>query len=118
MLDLSVAVGHYLNAWNETDAAARAALLEACWEEDATFQDALGAATGRTALSDYIGNAQKFVPGVRLELAGKPEQCGSYYRYAWLIRTPDGNVMGRGANFGQVAGTGRFASAVGFWDKP
>ena len=69
------------------------------------------------ALPHYITNAQKFVPGFAIELAGTPEQCHGYYRFPWLIRLPDGSEMGRGTNFGQLAGTGRFLSAIDFWDK-
>lgn len=114
---LPAAVENYINAWNETDVAARTVQLEACWEHDASFRDSMGVANGRIQLLHYISNAQKFVPGFALELAGKPEQCYGYYRFSWLIRVPDGNVMGRGTNFGQLSGGGRLASAVGFWDK-
>ncbi|MFN0102406.1 MAG: SRPBCC domain-containing protein [Bryobacteraceae bacterium] len=114
---LPAAVENYIKAWKETDLTARAAQLDACWEESAAFRDSMGVAEGRTALLHYISNAQKFVPGFQLELAGPPEQCHGYYRFPWLIRTPDGNVMSRGTNFGQLSSSGRFASAVGFWDK-
>ncbi len=69
------------------------------------------------ALLLYIPNARKVVPGFLLELAGTSEQCHGYYRFLWLILMPEGNVMGRGTNFGQLSGTGRFLSAIGFWDK-
>ena len=114
---LPAAVENYIKAWNETDISARAAQLDACWEDDAAFRDSMGVAEGRLALLHYITRAQKFVPGFQLELAGTPEQCHGYYRFPWVIRMPDGSVMGRGTNFGQLSGGGRFASAVGFWDK-
>ena len=111
------AVAEYIKARDETDIAASAGQLDACWEDDAAFQDSTGVAAGRGALPHSITNAQKFVPGFALELAGTPEQCHGYYRFPWLIRMPYGSVMGRGTNFGQLAGTGRFLSAIGFWDK-
>ncbi len=111
------AVAQYIKAWSETDVAARAAQLDLFWEDDAVFRDSMGSADGRTSLLHYISNAQKFVTGFALELAGTPEQCHGYYRFPWLIRLPDGSVMGRGTNFGQLVGTGRFLSAIGFWDK-
>ena len=114
---LPAAVDNYIRAWNETDIAASAGQLDACWEDDAAFRDSMDVADGRTALLHYITNAQKFVPGFRLELAGTPEQCHGYYRFPWLIRMPDGNVMGRGTNFGQLSSGGRFETAIGFWDK-
>jgi uncharacterized protein YndB with AHSA1/START domain len=116
-LALPAAVENYIKAWNETGASLRAGHLEACWEEDGIFRDSMGQADSRTALLHYIGNAQKFVPGFLLELASAPEQCHGYYRFSWRILTPDGSVMGRGTNFGQLSSAGRFLSAIGFWDK-
>lgn len=111
------AVDNYIRAWNESDAGTRAELLSNCWEEEAVFQDAMGSAAGRTALQNYITHAQQFVPGFQLELAAPPENCNSYYRFTWIIRKPDGSIMARGTNFGQLSAKGRFQSAVGFWDK-
>lgn len=114
---LPAATQNYVAAWNETDVAARQQLLDACWEETGFFRDSMGVADGRIALLHYISGAQQFVPGFRLELTGTPEQCHGYYRFSWQIRMPDGNTMGRGTNFGQLTPAGRFASAIGFWDK-
>ena len=114
---LPAAVENYIRAWNEADAASRSEYLSTCWEEDAVFQDAMGSAAGRQALLNYITHAQRFVPGFQLELAAPPENCNSYYRFTWIIRKPDGSIMGRGTNFGQLSPKGRFQSAVGFWDK-
>lgn len=107
----------YIAAWNETDLAKREDLLRTCWEEDGVFRDSMGVAEGRTQLLHYISGAQQFVPGFRLELRGAPEQCHGYYRMPWLIRLPDGSQMAAGTNFGQIAPSGRFRFAVGFWDK-
>jgi len=114
---LPAAVQNYIAAWNETNESARLPLLEACWQDDAIFRDSMGATDTRSALNAYIANAHKFVPNFQLELANPPEQCRGYYRFSWLIRMPDGNIMARGTNFGQLAPNGRFASAIGFWDK-
>lgn len=119
---LPQAVNNYLAAWNETDAGKREALLAACWDDAGIFRDSMGTADGRAALNRYIGGAQQFAPGIRLELdnddaAAPPEQCHGYYRFSWAIRLADGKIMGRGTNFGQLTAAGRFASAVGFWNR-
>ncbi|MBL8237593.1 MAG: SRPBCC domain-containing protein [Bryobacterales bacterium] len=115
---LPVTIENYIHAWNEPAETDRAARLDACWEEDGTFRDSMGAVDGRDALFTYIGNARQYVPGFQLELAAPPEHCHGYYRFSWLIRMPGGGIMGRGTNFGQLGSSGRIASAVGFWDKP
>ena len=65
------AVAEYIKAWDETDIAASAGQLDACWEDDAAFRDSTGVTAGRGALPHSITNAQKFVPGFALELAGR-----------------------------------------------
>lgn len=114
---LGGAVDGYIEAWNETDFAKREAILARCWDEAGIFRDSMGSADGRVQLNYYIGGAQQFVPGFKLELDGAPEQHHGYYRFSWAIRMPDGNVMGRGTNFGQISGAGLLMSAIGFWNK-
>jgi uncharacterized protein YndB with AHSA1/START domain len=114
---LANAVNGYIQAWNETDFAKRETILAECWDEAGIFRDAMGSADGRVQLNYYIGGAQQFAPGFKLELDGAPEQCHGYYRFSWAIRMPDGNVMARGTNFGQLNANGQIASAIGFWNK-
>ena len=47
----------YIAAWNETDAEARAALIERNWAEDATYTDPLATVTGRESITAAIGAA-------------------------------------------------------------
>jgi uncharacterized protein YndB with AHSA1/START domain len=115
---LPAAVARYVEAWNHPDFAARAALLATCWSEAAIFRDPMGAADGREGLNHYIAGAQQFAPGYRLVMEGAPEQCHGYYRFAWSIHLPDGGVMGRGTNFGQINPQGELVSCIGFWDSP
>jgi len=114
---LPKSVEAYVAAWNETDLAKRAELLELCWEETGVFRDSMGVAEGRIQLLHYIAGAQQFVPGFRLEASGTPEHCHGHYRFQWLIRLPDGSVMARGTNYGHMAPTGRFQLAIGFGDR-
>lgn len=118
VVSLPITVDNYIQAWNEKSEEARAARLDACWDENGIFRDSMGAVDGRAALFAYIGNARNFVPHFQLELGAPPEHCHGYYRFSWVIRLPDGNIMARGTNFGQLAPSGRIASAIGFWDKP
>jgi hypothetical protein len=116
-MHLEAIVQTYIGCWNETDPAKRAALLEQCWEEGAVFQDGMGKAEGRQGLSDYIGMAQQYVPGMALELAAPAEETRGYCRHQWVVRRPDGNIMAKGTNFGQLSPAGRFLFVVGFWDR-
>ena len=115
---LPLMIDAYCFAWNETSAPARREMLARCWEPDAAFRDGMGTADGLDALDRYIGKAQQFLPGFRLEAAGKPDLVHGYVRFPWVIRTPDGSVMMRGTNFGQLSAGGKFRFITGFGDAP
>ncbi len=109
-------VAAYCQAWNETDPGRRKELLDRCWESDGAFRDQMGAADSAEALSAYIGGAHQFVPGFQLESSGRHDLVHGYVRFPWLIRLPDGKVMSRGTNFGQLSANGKFRFVTGFWD--
>jgi uncharacterized protein YndB with AHSA1/START domain len=109
-------IATYCDAWNEVKADRRLELLTKCWEPEASFSDAMGAAENMHALDAYIGGAHQFLPGFRLEAAGPHDLVRGFVRFPWVIRLPDGNVMSRGTNFGRVSSTGKFQFVTGFWD--
>ena len=79
------AVDAYLAAWAEVDAEKRAALLATCWAPEAIFRDAMGYAEGREELSDYIGAAQRFAQGARLERDSALSHAHGFVSYRWRI---------------------------------
>lgn len=114
--DVAAIVGAYFAAWGETNAAARREHLESCWESGAVFRDSMGEAAGLEGLLHYIERAQRFMPGVRLEGAGKPDLVRGFVRFPWVIRQPDGLPMFRGTNFGRLSAGGKFEFVTGFPD--
>lgn len=56
-------INHYLKCWNETDPAARTALLEDVFTEDVSYVDPLVDITGRAAVAATIAAVQAQVPG-------------------------------------------------------
>jgi hypothetical protein len=59
-------VGTYFDAWNETDAASRSALLERCLTGDVELIDENGRFRGCDGLSSLIANFHEQVPGGRV----------------------------------------------------
>ncbi|WP_448641852.1 nuclear transport factor 2 family protein [Geodermatophilus sp. URMC 63] len=53
----------YLAAWNETDTAARRALLDQVFTEDVTYTDPLADVAGRDGLDAAIAAVQAQFPG-------------------------------------------------------
>ena len=52
----------YIDAWNETNAQKRQALLQSTWTPDATYVDPLAASTGLAEINDLIGGVQARFP--------------------------------------------------------
>jgi hypothetical protein len=106
----------WFGAWNETDPAARAALIECCFAADGTFRDQFGIVNGREQLNLVIGMAQSMSHGAQIESAGAPELCHAFARASWRIAVPGGPVVATGTNFCELDADARIQSAVGFWD--
>jgi hypothetical protein len=109
-------VDGFLAAWTETDAGRRLNLLEAACGEPVVFADRMGSATGRAAISDYIGAAQRFMPGARLERRGPVELVRDRGRFAWHAVAIDGRQIGAGVTYAEFAPNGLVQRLTGFWD--
>ncbi len=109
------AVDQYLAAWATTDGEPRAELLRSSCEEEVEFRDSMGHVRGRVGLDEYIANAQRFVPGVKLERAGPVLRSHYSVSYPWRMVGPEGKPMMAGQNYGELSPDGRFRLVVGFW---
>ena len=65
MTDATTTVDTYLAAWNETDTAKRARLIERAWVGDGRYSDPMLEAAGHTALAEMVA-------GVQTKSASKP----------------------------------------------
>ena len=108
------AVDDYLGAWSETDDVKRRAILERVWRRDAVFKDPMGYVDGLEALDSYIGNVQRFSPGLSLARSGALTHSHGHVAFDWKIVGADGQTYGTGFNVGELDGAGQFRSMVGF----
>jgi uncharacterized protein YndB with AHSA1/START domain len=106
----------FVAAWNETDPARRAGLLERSFAENGTFRDRMAAMDGRAALDAYIAGVQRYMPGVRLVLTAQPDHVHDRVRFPWRFEREDGVVLGAGWDYGCLTMEGRFTDVAGFWD--
>lgn len=113
-MDVAQTVATYGAAWNERDADARAALLEAAWSLDGTYQDPTGRADGRDALVAHIGGFQQTMPGHTIDQESGVDVYGNVFRFAWSMRNADGVVL-EGFDYGELDADGRIARIVGFF---
>jgi len=108
-------VDQFISAWGETNRDKRGALLAGCFEPDGLYRDAYGYVPGLDGLNTFIGNAQKFMPGLVLARSGAVRHAHGQICYQWTMTGPDGKVMANGISAGECSPEGKIRSLTGFW---
>jgi hypothetical protein len=119
MADIATVVEDYLDSFNETDPAARRALIDRVWAEDATYIDPVMAGEGRDGIDRMIAAAQAQFPGHRFETTLAPDGHHDRVRFGWrLVNVADGTPVAAGMDFATLTGDGRLRSVTGFLEAP
>lgn len=107
----------YIAVWNETDAAARRALIAELFTEDVRYTDPLGDVQGHDGVDTFIAGAQAQFAGLAFSLAGDADGHHDTARFTWHLAAP-------GAEEPLVIGfdvidldKGRISQVHGFLDK-
>ena len=118
-MTLDEKVTAYCAAWNEKDEAARAALLEKSWGDDAVYEDPMGVVpAGRKGLHDHIANFHQGYPGAKIVSTSRVDEHHGKFHFTWRLVMPDGTVAIDGRDFGELDASGRIAHIVGFFGPP
>lgn len=88
----------WLEAWAETDAARRNALLAITTAPGVTFRDTYADLTGRPAIAAWIATCQARAPGVRMVRDGAVLTSRGALLSRWKAVLPDGTAVGAGSN--------------------
>ena len=107
----------YIDAWNETDADARRAAVDALYTEDARYVDPLAAAEGRDAIAGMIGAVQEQFPGFVFRLAGPVDGHHNQARFGWELGPAGAEAPIVGFDVAVSDDTGRIQTVLGFLDK-
>ncbi len=118
MSDLTGTVERYLEIWNESDAALRAAKIREVWTEDATYTDPLASVSGHEAVNALIGAAREQFPGMAFTLAGPVDTHHDVARFTWHL-APAGAAepVVVGFDVAKAGDDGRLTAVYGFLDK-
>jgi hypothetical protein len=116
MSDFTKLAEQYIAAWNETDPAARRALIDATWAADGQYIDPLAEVTGRDQIDAVIAAAQQQFAGMRFRLAGPVDAHHDQARFTWELG-PDGTAVVVGFDVARRDADGRLALVLGFLDK-
>ncbi|MGY1735877.1 nuclear transport factor 2 family protein [Geodermatophilus sp. SYSU D00684] len=107
----------YLAAWNETDPAARRALVEALFTEDVTYTDPLADVAGRDGLDATIAAVQAQFPGSVFRLAGPADAHHGQVRFTWHLGPDGAEPPVTGFDVAVTDGDGRIRTVLGFLDR-
>jgi uncharacterized protein YndB with AHSA1/START domain len=108
-------VDAWFDAWAEPDSAARARSLASIASGDVRMRDRFSCVQGADELTEHIGAAQRFMPGMRLQRQGDARHCQGTVLADWTAVGPDGQPRGRGTNVFSLDAEGRIESVTGFW---
>lgn len=106
----------YIAAWNETDAAARKAMIADTWTGDATYVDPMAAVEGHAGVDALIAGVQERFPGFRFALIGEPDGHGEHVRFSWGLGPDGADAPIKGTDYVRVE-DGRLKSVTGFLDQ-
>ena len=110
-------VDRYLQIWNQRDAAARRAAVNALFTETCKYTDPLAAVAGRDGIDGFIAAVQQQFAGVRFVLAGGVDSHHDVARFTWHARA-EGRDEPVAIGFDvAVLDGGRIQQVVGFLDK-
>src|SRR4051812_5398462 len=108
-------VDAWFDAWNETDAAARASRLGAIASPTVQMHDRFSCIDGVDDLTPHIGASQRFMPGFRLQRSGEPRHCQGVVLADWTAAGPDGQTRAQGTNVFTLDASGLIERVTGFW---
>jgi len=107
----------YLACWNETDPAARRALIERHFSEGVQFTDPLGETSGRDGVDAAIAAAQGQFPGFVFTPHGGLDQHHQQARFAWGLGPAGSEPLVVGFDVVVLDDDGRIDQVLGFLDK-
>ena len=116
MSDFTELAQRYLATWNETDPAARRALIDEVWSPGGRYIDPLAEVAGRDQIDALVAAAQGQFPGMTFRLSGVVDAHHDQARSTWELG-PDGTAVVEGFDVVQRAADGKLDLVLGFLDK-
>ena len=115
--DMASIAQRYIDAWNETDAGTRRALIDELYSPEAGYTDPLVDARGRDQIDATIAGAQEQFAGLVFSLAGPVDSHHDTARFQWHLGAPGTEEpLVVGFDVAVVDG-GRLHRVYGFLDK-
>ncbi len=114
MTDVQPLIQKYIAAWNEPDADARRALLDAVWSAGATYTDPVSHAENQAELDAIIAGFQADNPGATFSLHDPVDCHHNHVRFYWTLNLAGGAAL-PGMDYAEITPDGKLAKIVGFF---
>ena len=111
---LEATVDTYLATWNETDAAARRALVEQALGTDLWYRDPLLEADGLDAYDAMIGAVQAQFPGLVMARTSPIDTHRDVVRFNWALGAPGEAPVFAGLDVAKTDADGKLHRIIGF----
>jgi hypothetical protein len=108
---------NYLACWNETDAAARRALIAQHWTDEPSYVDPLVDIRGRDALDATIAAVHEQFPGFVFTPVGGVDAHHDVARFGWGLGPAGAEPVILGSDVVATDAAGRIAMVAGFLDR-
>jgi len=109
-------IDRYLTIWNETDPAARRALIAQTWAPGATYRDPLLAGDGHDGIDAMTAGFQAAYPNHTFQYDGEHDAAAR--QFGWKLVNPSGDVVLTGEDTYHLSGGGLFQAIVGRFTSP
>jgi hypothetical protein len=107
-------VDAYLQTWNETDPAARAALIEQALGADLWYRDPLLEADGLQAYDGMIAAVQAQFPGLVMTRTSPIDTHRDLVRFNWALGAPGQAPVFAGLDVAKTDADGKLHRIIGF----
>ena len=108
---------NYLACWNETDAAARRALIDEHWSDEPSYVDPLVDIRGRDALDATIAAVHAQFPDFVFTAVGRVDAHHDVARFGWGLGPAGAEPVVIGFDVVRTDAEGRIAGVAGFLDR-
>jgi hypothetical protein len=110
-------VTNYLACWNEPDADARRALIDAHWSTSATYVDPVVEVVGREDLNAAIGAVRRQFPDFVFSRVGDVDAHHRQTRFQWGLGPDGSEPVVIGFDVVVTDADGRIEHVLGFLDR-
>ncbi len=114
---LATTIDTYLEAYGETDATRRDALIAQVWTADGRLADPPFEGAGHDGISALSEVVFEHFPGHTFRRTTGIDAHHGVARYGWSLVAPDGTTSVTGTDVAEVGADGRLTRVVGFFGE-